>query len=227
MSTPEGASTLVRRVKVLTALLQRAVNDPTSRYWVLDAFLRASWAHVRQLIDLADLCRHLAHRTPDLGVRVAAQRLLALLTVGRLVNDIRIPLVLWSRCSTSAALSGLSIYCPWPRATLAQRAAGARDIEVDAEEYCCSTFSRATGWGQLMFRPDLMRYAERRAMREYVDARLEEYGLGEGSARAQATPEPAMAGGGPKASNKDASFGSFPGTQGPPGVMRRVTPGYF
>lgn len=207
--------TLVARLEVLTTLLQRAVSDPTSRYWVLDAFLRATWSQVRQFIDLADLCRHLAHRTPHLGVRVAAQRLLALLTVGRLINDVRIPLVLWSRCATTAALSGLSIYCPWPRATLAEQAAGGRNVEMDEGTYRDSDFNKATGWGDLMFRPDLMRYAERRMMREYVDARLDEYGLGH-DRRALGGALAPLAGGEPKAGDKDAAFGSFPGPPPPP-----------
>lgn len=221
----EGATKAPRLVPLLKDLvvsLEKAVSDPGSRYWVIDAFLRAAWSHVRQFIDLVDLCRHLAYRTPDVEVRTRAGHLLAFLTAGAAVASVpRTALIVRTRCSTPVALGGLSIYCPWPRATLTEQAEGHRNVEVDETAYRAGAINRVTGWGDLMFRPDLMLYAERRMMREYVDARLDEYGLGH-DRRALGGPAAPLAGGEPKAGDKDAAFGSFPDPPPPPpGFMVR------
>lgn len=180
---------VVNGIKALTSALHRAYEAPfresQMRRLIFDAFNQASWAGVRQFLDLGDLCRALASRIPDRPTRIAALDVLskispasqngkALDTSGLVVDHLSV---------TDEPLSGVSIYCPWPRASRAELAAGVTDIDVDPREYQGATppkgaqlpvrnyrglrFSRDTAWGEFVFDPERLQEAEdRRARRE-------------------------------------------------------------
>jgi Clostripain family len=126
-----------------------------ARLWVIDAFHHATSTKVRQFLDLPDLCRRLAAEGPGRDVRRAARALLR--DLGSLLVD--------SVDITGTSLGGLSIYCPWPRATEGEVYQGARNVEIDPDRYANYELSKQTGWDKLMGRAEIVLDAERRAVR--------------------------------------------------------------
>jgi Clostripain family len=138
------------------ATARPAVLPFEARLWVIDAFHQALSTKVRQFLDLPDLCRRLASVGPGSEVRQAARALLTELRA-MLVDSVDI---------TGTSLGGISIYCPWPRATEGEVYQGARNVEMDPHRYPAYDLSRETGWDRLLARPELVLDAERRAARE-------------------------------------------------------------
>jgi Clostripain family len=159
---PKVAECLERLVHRLTEALDgKAPGRPSvlpfeARLWVIDAFHQALSTKVRQFLDLPDLCRRLAAVGPGREVRQAARALLTELGV-MLVDSVDI---------TGTSLGGISIYCPWPRATEGEVYQGARNVEMDPHRYPAYELSRRTGWSRILARPELVLDAERRAARE-------------------------------------------------------------
>src|SRR6185436_3680791 len=81
---------------------------------------------VRQFLDLPDLCRRLAAQGPSADVRGRARELLVEICRSMLLDSVDI---------TGHGLGGISIYCPWPRATEGEVWAGARNVELDPANY--------------------------------------------------------------------------------------------
>jgi hypothetical protein len=141
-------------VQALRAAARSRVEFPR----LLAAFESAAWSGARQFLDVADLCRRLARGTRDARLREAARALEAALRPGhkRFIVD--------QRCATTEVLSGVSVYCPWPRANAAEVLAQARNAEVDEDDYRALMFSLETDWADFVLDPDLLR-AVRRAQR--------------------------------------------------------------
>jgi hypothetical protein len=181
------AAEVATKFTALVATLAEALDGKTAgrpevppfeaRLWVLDAFHRAAWAKVRQFLDLPDLCRRLAAQAPSPALRGAARALLAELMKGTFLLD--------HVDTTGSGLSGLSVYCPWPRATEAEVLQGARNVEVEPAQYARFDAAGASGWAELLARPELRADAERRAARrqtlEYVAAARAAGGAGTGT----------------------------------------------
>jgi hypothetical protein len=175
---------LVKPLHDLTEALSAAYDDPNReplmRKWILDAFNDAAWAGVRQFIDLADLGRILASGIPHREVRAKALAVIAALSnPDGLVAD--------HLSALDVPLCGLSIYCPWPRATRRLVDAGVANAQVDEREYAGDeedqdrfpgvALSEATGWGAFVFDDRRMQEAERRWVRQ--EARDEAYAVGQ------------------------------------------------
>src|SRR5262249_26112743 len=125
----EHATCLASRIEALTAAVRQAYTaryrESQMRRFILEAFDRAAWAGVRQFLDIGDLCRMLASRVPDPHVRAAARAVLGELEmaekIGRDGNGFDVfgtsGLVADHFSVLDVPLCGLSIYCPWPRAS--------------------------------------------------------------------------------------------------------------
>jgi hypothetical protein len=185
---------VVDGIKALTSALHHAYEAPfresQMRRLIFDAFGRACWAGVRQLLDLGDLCRILASRIPDRPTRIAALDVLSKIapTSSNVKGRDTAGLVVDHLSVTDVALSGISIFCPWPRASSAEMAAGVADIEVDPREYQGAAapkgaqlatrnygglrFSRDTAWGEFVFDAQRLQEMENRRVRTETFERL-------------------------------------------------------
>jgi len=170
---------------ILKGALQRLVTaiddayrdkdrDSQTRNRIHDAFCEAAWAGARQFLDLASLCQVLASRIPVREVRRAALGLLLELVreTPAVVQPNR--LVLDQLSVLSVPLGGLSLYCPWPRATSREVAAGARNSQVDPGEYGKLDLPKDTGWANFVFDPERMREAERRWVRREAQDQVDQ-----------------------------------------------------
>jgi hypothetical protein len=166
---------LVGPLRDLTTALASAYDapnrEPQMRKWILDAFSDATWVGVRQFLDLVDLCRLLASRIPDREVRTRALAVIAVLSKSPgLITD--------HLSALEIPLCGLSLYCPWPRATDRLLAIGVANVQVDKREYVGDDYdakrfpgvalSKDTGWGELVFDDRRLQEAERRWVRQEV-----------------------------------------------------------
>jgi hypothetical protein len=125
-----------------------------------------AWTMVRQFIDLTDLANRLASQGTGHEMRDAARALLGALS--RLVVD---------RATKGAApLGGVSIFCPWVRATDREVAAGARNLDLDDVVYARFDLRK---WRKFVFAPQRLQDAQqrnlRREMRENVRTLRNEY----------------------------------------------------
>jgi hypothetical protein len=141
-SSPDGitffnlkyAQRLVKALRLIVASLYdvyfNEYRESQARRWIQNAFQDAAWAHVRQFIDVGDLARMLATRIPSRVIREAARHLLTVVS-----HRGRNALIVDHFSVLDVPLSGLSIYCPWPRATARLTSRGARNVQVDRREY--------------------------------------------------------------------------------------------
>jgi Clostripain family len=192
----------------LTEALARAYDEPhrepLMRKWILDSFCEAAWAGVRQFLDLADLCRILASGIPDREIRREALAVIAALSnPNGLIAD--------HLCAFDLPLCGLSLYCPWPRATGRLLDTGIANAQVDEREYVGDpaaadrfpglAWSMATDWGPFVFEPRRLQEAERRWIRheafDQAEARAQDavvWGRGDEPKPAKRGDEPKPAG---------------------------------
>lgn len=150
------------KFKVLVTELIDALGDPHAemnlRHQVLAAFDSALWAGARQFLDLHDLCRQLATRIPVPCVRKAA------LDVSTALNE----LVVDQLSTLDLPLGGVSIYCPWVRATMDEVDGGVRNVEVDLFTYLGLRFVWSTRYWALILHPSNLVPAERHWIRREV-----------------------------------------------------------
>jgi len=169
-SSPESLSLLdtnaigdVRdKFRDLVFALREAVGDPLAemnlRHQVLAAFDSALWAGARQFIDVQDLCCQLSSRIPIPKVRDAAVAVIKALK-GLVVDQLT---------TLNLPLGGVSIYCPWVRATTAEVDEGVRNVEVDLLSYLSLEFVRSTWYWLLFLNPSNFVPAERHWIRREV-----------------------------------------------------------
>lgn len=170
------------------------------RQQIYEAFEGTAWAGIRQFLDLADLCRNLASRVPDPKIRKAALRLLRLLTRPR-------RLVVDQLSTLETPLGGVSIYCPWFRATRRMTRIGARNVQVDEDLYKSLPFADQTGWGCLVFSKPAIADTERYWVRKEIEDRIADYSDEHGGwglpEYGPYDPTPAGRGDGPKPPKRD------------------------
>lgn len=155
---------LLARMKPWVDELRSALEHRRRRSAVLDAFFASHWAGVRQYLDLSDLCRRLAQlpegSVPGAVLRRHSRHLLEYLT--RQQDGF----VLDHAVSAPIVLGGVSIYCPWVRATAAERRLGARDVEMSAATYGALELPKRTGWWDTMNLPEVQALVRRRQLEQ-------------------------------------------------------------
>lgn len=162
-----GTDGLLVRMKPWVDELRAALGHRRRRRAVLDAFFATHWAGVRQYLDLSDLCRRLA-QLPEGTVPGAVLRQHSRCLLDYLSRE-QSALVLDHAVSSKRVLGGLSIYCPWVRTSAADRRRGARDVEMSEAIYRELTFSKETGWWEVMTLPHIQDLVQRRLLEQALD----------------------------------------------------------
>jgi hypothetical protein len=154
---------LIARMWPWVTELRDALEHRRRRQAVLDAFFATHWAGVRQFLDLSDLCRRLAQlpegSVPGAVLRARSRHLLEYLTQ----QD---GFVLDHAVSAEVVLGGVSIYCPWMRASAAERRRGARDVEMSVANYSALELPKQTGWWDVMNLPEVQPLVQRRQLEQ-------------------------------------------------------------
>lgn len=158
----EPFKTLAERLRVL---LYSPRQETQMRRLIFDVFDHAIWAGGRQFLDLADLVRLIASRIPDREARDAATRVLELLSATRAgaSANVRVAhrLVVDQLSMLDVPLGGISIFCPWPRATVHETRSGVRNVEISVRLYAGLEFVRNTNWHKLFIDIDNFLATER------------------------------------------------------------------
>ena len=148
-------------------LLSEASFDPGERERILVAFRNAAYRNVRQFLDLRDLASQVLQSSQNRLLQLVALALVAELTPASqsfvVAHRLAAPL------QEKIRSSGVSIYCPWFRATNGPGEPRVFDVTIDHARYRKLDLPRITGWADFVFGPLFERTSGERPAAEPID----------------------------------------------------------
>lgn len=136
---------------LFTRLLSEASFDHDERQRIITAFRAAAYVRVRQFLDLRDLARQVHETCRHRLLQLVALHLLTELAPRRdgFVVAHRTAL----RLEDKLRLGGVTVYCPWFKASGDGPFGPAFDVTIDHRRYRALRLPDVTGWSDFVFGP--------------------------------------------------------------------------